>query len=265
MMSLDIYRDHTGIDRVLGCRPCPEGLVCAPWYADSDLVPEDQWREIDEAPSEIAIKDQDGIGACNAFAMIEGVEEGMIVAGLPHVPLDPWMPYADLCGGIDRGSSIAEGLTYLRDKGACREGLVPYGEYRPARIPQQARQSAAYKLEIGARLPQSFAAIMSAVQRRQQVNFSLSVNGGFDDLDSDGVIQSGPGAGNHALSTCLRAKRHSRTGEWLLGFRNHWTAQWGLKGYAYAARRHIENQRFFDAYVLRAVVAPDPDNPPIAS
>lgn len=258
------FTDHNGVLHPLGCLPPPTGLMLAPWMGAEALVPESDWIEFeDETP--VACTDQNGYGACNGFAAAESVEEAEWVAGLPFVRLSGWQIYADLCGGVDRGSSIAEALQLLMTRGVCPDALVPYGTINPNRISAAARQAATHRIEIGNRLPQSFAALMSVVQRRGSANFSVCVGANFDQLDSDGVVGFTSGYGNHAISTALGAKRSRRDGRWLLKFRNHWRPSWGLNGFGWVDARHVERQSYFDAYPVLAVRTPDPDAPPVAA
>ena len=108
-------------------------------------VPEHKWQEFDlrkDTSYPVKIKNQGSYGACNGHAAASSLEDARYIAGLGYVPLSAWLVYADLCNGVDRGSSIAEALTLLQKSGTCDDALVPHGVINPRRIDAGARENA---------------------------------------------------------------------------------------------------------------------------
>lgn len=256
--------DTGGVLRPLGHVPPKilRNVSAAPMQAE---VPQDQWVEFDlrNMNSPIDMMDQNGRGACNGFAAATALEWTRYLAGLTHVDLSPWMIYAILCGGIDRGSNIGDALDLLSKTGTCPYADVAYGTINPNRITPANRMKAVnYRIEIGSKLT-NFDELMSAAQLRQPFNFSLHVGNRFNTLDKNGCIPIEPGQGNHAICGGLGAKKLP-DGEWAILFQNSWSTAWGDDGYAWFRRANITRQTWFESYaVLAAIDSPDdPSNPP---
>lgn len=248
--SLETYVDDFGVERRLGCFPTPYGYFL-PSLGALLPVPPEKWQEFElETPAKI--KDQGSYGACNGHAAASSLETARWIAGLEHIDLSAWYVYAILCGGWDRGSSIAEALTLLKQQGTCADALVTHGVINPNKLTQAAKADAGrFKIEIGYSLS-GFEAMMSATQLRRPFNFSIAVNSGFDQLDSDGCPQNRLGSNNHAVKGGLGAKR-AKNGEWMIKCQNSWGTRWGLNGYFWIKQRNIGGA-YFDAYTIEAVV-----------
>jgi hypothetical protein len=255
-MTLDTYRDHLGEVRFLGNRPRPKGFAVRA-TEPARVIPRSEWVEFEyggECP--LAVKDQNGKGACNGHAAASSLEGARWVAGLKHYDLSPWFIYAILCGGWDTGSSIAEALTLLEQTGAPRKELVDYATISPKRLSEDAHKDAArFRIEIASSLG-TFDEVMSQIQLRRFGNFSIKAGWGFDALDSEGVCGFSGGAGNHAVTFGFGAKVAKRgryAGQWLFKWLNSWSPAWGLNGFAWVAEEHLANQAYFDAYSVNAV------------
>lgn len=215
-------------------------------------IPESEWQEFEFKCPEIKVKDQSSYGACNGFAASTSLEWARWIAGMPHVDLSPWFVYSILCNGIDRGSSIAEALQLLSERGTCPDKDVPYGTINPRRLSAVAQADARrFRIEIGARLS-GFAELMTATQLRRPFNFSVCAGNAFTQVDADGVAGFVGGAGNHAVTGGLGAKR-LRNGEWAIKAQNSWGTNVQAGGYFWFTRLHVENQAWFDAYLIGAV------------
>jgi C1A family cysteine protease len=233
------------------------------------IVPEDQWVEFDltaDPTYPLKIKDQDSRGACNGHATAESMELARWLHGQPHCPLSGWFPYAILCGGWDRGSSIGEALGLIEKTGLAPEADVDYGIINPRRLTQQAYTDALnFKCEVGVAL-ETWEQIMSAVQLKLGgVNLSIRVGLNFN-LDSEGVVNASRGAGNHAICTGHGAKK-LKSGQWAIKWQNSWTTKWGQNGYAWLTSDHWNNQSYREAWVIRTPVENPNDisDPPVAA
>jgi hypothetical protein len=265
--ELPSFVDPTGVTRVLGTLASPAGLVRAmPGWAEAGnpILHEGEWVEFDIWPRYVKIKDQDGYGSCNGFAAALGLELARFVIGYEHVTLSPWYIYAPLCGGVDRGSSIADALRFLTAEGTCPDTLVPYGTIDPRRIPAEARaQAHRYKVLVGSVL-RTWDEVMSAVQLRRPLNLSVHASGSFaTGLDADGVPPLVHGPGNHAVTIALGAKKSKKWG-WIVKLANSWGTGVGKAGFWWISRAHVEAQQGFEAYQVAAAAGDplDSDRPP---
>lgn len=253
--TLETYVDDSRTERKLGCFPSPYGYFL-PAMGSIPLVPQEKWREF-EHQTTAKIKDQGSYGACNGHAAASSLEIARWISGLDHVDLSAWFVYSILCGGWDRGSSIAEALTLLKQQGTCTDVLVQHGVINPAYLTAAAKSDAErFKIEIGYAL-NGFDALMAATQLGKPFNFSISVNSGFDQLDSDGCPQNRVAINNHAVTGGLGAKR-CKDGQWAIKCQNSWGTRWGLNGYFWIKSKNIGGS-YFDAYTVEAV-ADDPQN-----
>jgi hypothetical protein len=168
-----------------------------PDLLDSELE-EFDLRENPDYP--VKVKDQDGRGACNGHSAASGFEDAWYISGQPYKPMSAWSVYAPLCNGWDVGSSIAEALQLLEDKGIAEEAYVPYGTIDPNQLSSEALANRSrYRIEIGGRIT-SFRDMLVAAHLRLPFNFSVPVNSNFNTLDDEGVPNNRPGPHNHAVS-----------------------------------------------------------------
>lgn len=253
-----------GTETQLGNQLPPADLVL-PVRGTLPDIPESEWRPFDfrdDPRYPVKLKKQGQYGACNGHAAASGEEDSRYIAGLPHVDLSAWLPYADMCRGYDRGSSIAEALVHLTNDGTCEERFVPWGTINPARISAEARENAKrYRVEIGYRIT-SFREMCIACQLRMPVNFSVPVNSSFNSLDAEGRPQNRAGWHNHAVQAGF-AMAKTRDGGWKVGMRNSWGEEWGAKGFCWIDERNLQGSGF-DAYCLQAVESDPQRMPPVA-
>src|ERR1700679_3273702 len=99
--------DDNGYTRFLGNNIPPFGLAKS-WrtYGDvpeTPIISRDHWQPTDLSNYMSPVKDQDGIGACNAFDTCYILEGCRTIQGLSHVTLSPGYLYGNINGGVDRG------------------------------------------------------------------------------------------------------------------------------------------------------------------
>lgn len=224
-------------------------------------IPDSELREFDLTANPdwpVKIKNQGSFGACNGHAAATSLEIARYIAGLDHVPLSPWLIYADLCQGWDRGSNIGEALKHLSNVGTCPEHLVPHGTIQPRRVSAEARAEVLrFRIEIGFEL-NSFRDLIVASFLRIPFNFSVPVNANFNQLDAEGVPGNRPGAHNHAMCGGFGLKRSTKHGL-LFPALNSWGELWGIRGKCNISERNLEGT-FSDNYGVSAVIS-DPKNP----
>ncbi|CAB5237937.1 Peptidase C1A, papain C-terminal [uncultured Caudovirales phage] len=253
MSDLEQWITPDGETRYLGNRQSTLMLVSNFQLPD---IPDSELREFDfrnDSKYPVAVKDQDGRGACNGHAAASSYEDACYIAGLPYVAISAWSIYAPLCNGWDIGSSIAEALVLMRDHGAAEESYVPYGTIDPRKLSKAALENRAeHRIEIGCRL-NSFRELCIAAHLRMPFNFSVPVNSGFNNLDDEGVPRNTSGPHNHAVSGGFALKRSKRYGI-ILPTRNSWKTTWGWNGYFNTANKTVEGSGW-DAYCVIATIA----------
>ena len=265
---LPFHKDGNGHVRPLGLVPPLIGSILPSGSFAVPIIPESQWQEFDlttEPGYPRVVKDQNGKGACNGHSTAEAMELARWLHGQPHVPLSGWFPYAILCGGWDRGSSIGEALTLIEKTGLAPESEVDYGVINPTRLSKQSYDLATnFKCEVGTPL-ETWDQIMSAVQLRMGgVNLSIKVPFGNWEPDEEGVVPVARGTGNHAICSGHGAKK-LKNGRWAIKWQNSWTSQWGIQGHAWYTQEHWDLQSGREAWVIRTPVesAGDGSDPPV--
>ena len=217
-------------------------------------IPLSEVRDFDAWPAAVAVKDQDGRGACNGHAAATAVEFSRASQGLAYVPLSAWWVYGRLVNGWDRGSNIMDALKLCQGDGVAPESDVKYGDFS-GRYSEQAKSSAGrFRLEIGKSLGQNWEAIVSAVALRRGVNLSVRATMGWNggNFDANGCPPVGRGACNHAVMVGGGIKTLP-SGEKLVRMANSWGVGWGLDGFCWLSRAHIESGSWFEAYEVTAV------------
>lgn len=251
-VNLPSIVDHLGEVRVLGFRPAPPNAPrLAPPMALDEVIPESQWSECADLwfPGR-KITDQDGKGACNAFASVAVLEDARHMAGYPDVVLSAWNLYGNITGGWDRGSYPGDALEYLRDKGVCRDTLVSYAQFNPNRFTAQAKADEGnFRAEIGDSLATRPQLVTSILLRRPSV-ITLCVGAAFDRLDENGCVRVGIGFDNHAVKTNGRLKRSKDGRRWCVGFDNSWTPQWGDAGRAFVYLDDLIRNNSWASYLI---------------
>lgn len=259
-----ILDTYTGETRILGSLPSDPRLLAALPNYSGEILPESELKEFDAYPkSRLKIKDQNGRGACNGFALAAVTEGVRFVQGQDYVPLSGWYPYAILCNGVDRGSNILQGYALIQEKGIAPEETVDYGIINPKNLTQKAHTAAQrFRLEFGESY-QSWRQVVSGVMLREVLNLSICVGNSFNSLDSESVPGVDRGPGNHAVTVGLGLKKSKRWG-WLVRMRNSWSEKWGDKGFCWLAEAHIEAGSYFECMSGKAVIDdPESQNPPI--
>jgi hypothetical protein len=233
--------------------------------AGAHVLPRSEIRDFDRWPAQIAIKDQNGRGACNGHATVTALEFARAMQGQPHVPLSAWYVYAILCNGWDRGSNILDALKLVQSDGAAPESLVDYKLINPRRLTEEAKRSATrFRLTLGQQL-KTWDEIVSAVALRRSLNLSVHVGRSFNNIDSDGTPGVNRGQGNHAVMCGGGIKTSAKWGK-LIRMANSWSTAWGQSGFCWLSQAHIEAGSWFECFEVQAVAEDlaDDNNPPEA-
>lgn len=191
------------------------------------LIPRDQWKVVDLSVFLPPVKDQDGIGACNAFATCSAVEACRALAGLEYVRLSCGYLYGKINGGRDQGSYLEDGLAWMTEHGTVPTSVIGDLEWKKGRAFNGAKESEPYRVLEAYECP-SFDAMASALQQGFFVVEGLAWFNNFTP-DRDGWLPSAGrgGEGGHALCGYGLAQRN---GVWGIRTRNSWGTSWGIGG-----------------------------------
>lgn len=265
------FVDAAGGRRILNCRPtAPERRMAFPRYADRVApLPESEWVEFDDFASwSYPIKDQDGVGACMGHATATAFEFAYAMAYGRFRPFSAWFCYSRINGGRDAGATVGDAFASIRRDGICPEEMVPYGTWRPNRIPREAAEAAlGFRAENIYRL-ESESDLATAVMLRHPVAYGTGVAGDFGRLDEEGVPVRVGGSGGHAMALFGGAKKVRRgrfAGRWAFKNINSWTRDWASGGTCWMTYAHVADSWGLDAF---AIVVPTPspdgeDRPPV--
>ena len=243
--------------RILNLQPSdPDKVKRLVSAAPPLAIPLAQVAPFDRWPSEVQVKDQDGRGACNGHAAATAMEFSRAMQGLAYAPLSAWWVYGKLVRGRDLGSNIMDALALCQKEGVAPEIDVEYGDFSGRYSTQAAASACRFKLEIGSSIGQDWEAIVTAVALRRGVNLALRATSGWSsgNLDADGCPPVGRGACNHAVMVGGGIKR-AANGELLIRMANSWGPRWGLGGFCWLRRAHIESTSWFEAYDVLAAGA----------
>jgi hypothetical protein len=226
------------------------------------VIPRPQWKPVNLETFLPPVHDQDGIGACNAFASITACEAGRAQAGLPYVPLSPGFLYGAINGGSDNGSMLEDGMEWMSTKGTVKVSTVGYLDWRTGRRnmnnPTYLQEAASYRTIEVYECP-TFDHIASALQQGFFIVEGLMWYNNFTP-DREGWLpaRGSGGAGGHALCGYGLAQRN---GVWGIRTRNSWGSSWGVGGNCVIPESLFDN-RIGGYWAVRAV-AQTPDGTPI--
>lgn len=220
--------------RRMGNKIPPEGKFKYAWKRfgatpNVPMIPRSEWKEISLAAYLPPVKDQDGIGACNAFATVEAVEACRKQAGLKYVRLSPGYLYGNINDGVDQGSLLEDGLAWMTTNGTCETALIGDLDWRAGRRrPVNAVENAKNYKVLEAYLCPNFEAMASALQQGFFIVEGLLWYDNFNP-DRDGWLPA-RGVGNYGGHALCGYGLAQRNGTWGIRTRNSWSSSWGVGG-----------------------------------
>lgn len=231
-----VITDNLGEIRVLANIQPPKfrGVPFGDWpvYGDfpqTPMIPRSQWKPVSYNKYFPAVKDQDGIGACNAFDTVNIVQGCRNMAGLPDVDLSCGYLYGNINGQQDQGSMLEDALAWMVEHGTPPSSIVGDLSWKKSTWPANASKEAANYRVVQAYWCPTFDHLGSAIQSGFLCSVGIMWADG-DNVDSDGWIPTNPrgSQGGHAIA---RGSLENRNGKWGLGGPNSWSPRWGVAGY----------------------------------
>ncbi len=257
---------HDGIPYILGRIKTDRPKLAVTKFSESPAAPLIDLASIsyyDRWQAELPILNQAQVGSCTAHALAEAMMKARDSAGMSYVALSPDSLYAYICGGSDRGSDPADGVTSLQQVGICTITDQPNVFVLPNSISAQAKQNALrFRLmAAGVYTLANFAELVTADSLGFATVLTINVGNNFNP-NSDGIVGYAPGMANHCVSGGEAYKLIN--GVPAYRFRNSWTPTWGVNGCGWFTAKYIDQQPQMEAFAIKwALTDPiDPSNPP---
>ncbi len=240
--GLDIFVDHTGVDRVLAKLPPQEHKRKALRAFSSvyPLIPRSQWQPISrrESMGGQFILDQKSHGSCVGFSAAEALMRSRFIRGYGFQKLSGSYIYSWINGGGDNGAQITDSLKALEDHGTCLEVTCGWNDIYRNATKRGDTEAQRFKLREGIVIS-TFDEAGTAIQMNLIAQFAIEVGNNFDSFDSNGVAGFSNGPGNHSVHA--DGMKLISSGVWVLDMPNSWSTQWGDTGRCYLSEKHFSS------------------------
>lgn len=235
--------------RYLTALPTPAShkvMALAPWSQATGIapIPRADWpkRAFQRIHTEVPILDQDGQGACVAYAATAAAMLLRVRGGETYTPLSPNFLYTLINGGRDAGANGGDAADTLVSTGVCTAASIVGRPLRPAGVNSAAMAEAA-RFKLGAVAPiSSIAEAVTAVVMGWQLIFDVEAGGAYT-TDSGGVIRYLGSRTNHE-QTAGEGLKMLPDGQVAFLNRNSWNTVWGgggglPGGFGWIQEKHI--------------------------
>lgn len=259
--TLHEFKLPDGSTKKLGNIAPPGNKLKGTWkvygdYPQTPMIKREDWKPVDLRTFLPPVKDQDGIGSCNAFSTIycsEGCRavQGHAFGTPTYAKLSPGFLYGLINGGSDDGSMLEDAIKTMTDVGTCLATTV--GELDWKHRPQAAYDEAKKFRFLEAYWCPTFGHMASACQSGFFVSSGLMWYDNYN-TDGDGWLPFRPrgNAGGHAVARCgLAINKDGKT--WGLPGPNSWTEEYGAKGYM-TIPEQLYNEAIGGFWALRQMV-----------
>lgn len=211
------------------------------------------------------VKNQRNKGSCNGFAGARALTKARVRRHLPRVDLSGAFLYSLINDGQDQGSMLDRGMRKIQEVGVATEATVPWDKIYPSLYDKRKADAEALNYRafecygVGTEL-----GLFSALALDFDCVVAVHVMQGFENLNSDGVITSGNGPGNHAVSV---DGLDYINGELAADMENSWDVTYGQDGRGYLTwNRHLRSSsQYHYFYAIRSTLdGSRADEPPVA-
>jgi len=222
---------------------------------DVTVIPRNQWAEIDFSHLVPEILDQDGQGACNAFASVQTLHVLRNQAGLPYVKLSAGNLYGRINGGVDAGSLLSDAVRTLEKEGVCTADTVPELQWRRRSWPRGWEEEAKRFRILEAWDCPSFDHLATALLLGFPVNLGILVGNHFNPGSDGWVPDYRGGGGGHAMCG-VGLLFHRERNAWGIKVANSWGKRWGRDGFGIVPESYFQRTPFTDGWAVRGAVDP---------
>lgn len=226
------------------------------------LIPRDQWKPIDLLPVCPPIKDQDGIGACNAFATVTAVEIAYRMNGIKIPDLSTGYLYGNVNQQRDQGSLLEDAIEWMVKYGTCSAETVGMLSWQKSKWPSKAADEAKNYRALEYWWCPTFEHFASAMQYGFGGNVGMMWSSA-DEPNANGYLPDRVGgrAGGHAIAVTGLCNDN---GKWGTIQNNSWSAKWGWQGgrFKLSEARIKSESGQFGWFAVRAVTMPSEQGVP---
>lgn len=218
------------------------------------LIPRDKWKPISLKTFSGAIKDQDGVGACNAFATVTATETAYGLCRIPCPPLSTGYLYGNINGQRDQGSLLEDAIEWMNKYGTVPASVVGMLDWQKSKWPANAAAIALNYRVLEWWWCPTFDHFASALQYGFAGNIGMMWGSG-DNPNANGYLpdRATGRAGGHAIAVdglCYDAG-------WGLELPNSWSPGWGVQGRFKLSETRVKNEvGNFGWFVVRAINIP---------
>lgn len=210
-------------------------------------------------PAETWIKRQINNG-CNGFAAAAALGRARAARGLDPIVLSGDYIYAHINGGTDRGSMLDDAMEFMQKYGIAADSTVKLGTWRKSNISKEANESAKRNIAHECYQVAEEIELLSGLAQGWFGVIAVNVDRNYE-TDSNGLVMSGNGAGNHAVAVDDVRVFDNRL---QIGSPGSWGLDWGQDGYGWFEwKRHLATScRNHDFYLIRSTLDdPEGTNP----
>lgn len=257
----------SGVERrYLGLLPTPPDhpmLAAVPLFSSyleslgAAVIPSSEWKrhEFERKRHRVPILDQDGHGACVAYASTAGAMLERDRTGAPFQLLGADFLYTLINRGVDAGANAGDAVQALRETGICLASDYSGRPIRPRGVNAQClKQAARFRLAEAYRIETLEEAVTAAIMG---FSYTIAVQAGARyETSTDGTLAYLGRGLNHLQVITAEGLRIVGGKPQLLG-RNSWAESWGQGGFAWFQDRHVTSSD--EIWVFRCM-AQDPQD-----
>ena len=210
---------------------------------------------------DVPILDQNGQGACVAYAHTTAAMLLRASTNAPYVALSPNWLYTEINGGFDGGANAGDAINTLSTLGIATAATVPGRPIRPKGVSTAAvTEAARFKLGGYVKLA-SIEEVWTAIYMRKPVTLDVAAGARYN-TDSTGTIAY-LGRGTNHEQCAFGGLRLGADGRIQFLDINSWNTTWGQNGTGWLTEDHITASQMLYAPWWMAEDPQDPNMPPV--
>lgn len=213
--------------------------------------------------SQVPILPQGNSNSCLPHSWSMAVDISLAESNLYRGPSSAWFLYSLINNGTDEGSSPGDAITALMTHGICPDTMVPRGTLGPPGYSAEAMAAASDCRLVDHALITTWEEAVNAAYFGWALCFDIDAGDGNQQIETDprGVCSFFPGQTDHEIMAGEQYNILS-DGTPVLGGRNPWGPDWGVKGRCWFTDQHRSGANEVRAIRAVAVSLTTPSMPP---
>lgn len=193
-----------------------------------DLVPKDQWKDVEypQFRQPIWVLDQHSSSGCVGYSCAAAHMKKRELDGHPYVKLSGSFTYSNINGGRDSGAMILDSMYSGMKHGFADNKYMDFPKIFSSQVSPECRADAATRKMMVAYPINTEAEMATALQLGLIVQAGVQVDGAFGSFDSEGISRASGRYANHSIHIYGMKKIN---GEFVYEMGNTWGATWGPK------------------------------------